>query len=79
MIELGEIGVKQVLSISLMVLFALGAMFFLGYRYAYEKAIGYANNELNKKVEELDTRYNLLNGDTNIFEGVEIPNGDEDG
>lgn len=46
-----EIG-KQEVSIALMILFAMSAMFFIGYKYAYDKAINYANEQIEEKVNE---------------------------
>ena len=43
---------KQEVSIALMILFAMTAMFFIGYRYAYDKAITYANEQIEEKVNE---------------------------
>lgn len=46
-----DIG-KQEVSIALMIFFALTAMFFLGYKFAYDKAIGYANEQIEEKISE---------------------------
>ena len=46
-----EIG-KQEVSIALIILFAMVAMFFLGYKLAYDKAINYANIKVEMMVAE---------------------------
>ena len=54
-----EIG-KQEVSIALMILFAMAAMFFIGYKYAYDKAITYANEQIEEKVNEFKINRGLI-------------------
>lgn len=54
-----EIG-KQEVSIALMILFAMTAMFFIGYNYAYSKAINYANEQIDEKVEEFKVDQRIM-------------------
>ena len=62
-----EIG-KQEVSIALMILFAMAAMFFIGYKYAYNKAIIYANEQIEEKVRDFKMSYGLMNqGDNPDF------------
>ncbi len=53
-----EIGRKEI-SIALVILFALVAMFFLGYQYAYTKAIVYANEQIEEQVNDFKAQYNI--------------------
>ena len=43
---------KQMISVALMILFFGITMFFIGYKYAYTKAINYANEQIEEKVNE---------------------------
>lgn len=54
-----EIG-KQEVSIALMILFTMAVMFFLGYKYAYDKAINYANEQIEEKVNEFRINQGLM-------------------
>ena len=73
-----EIG-KQEVSIALMILFALAAMFFLGYKYAYDKAIGYANEQIEERVNEFKAEYGIVNENQDFLLGnIELPKGDKD-
>ena len=68
-----EIG-KQEVSIALMILFALAAMFFLGYKYAYTKAIVYANEQIEEQVNEFKANYGIMEGNPDFTLGnIEIP------
>ena len=62
---------KEKISIALMILFALIAMFFLGYKYAYDKAITYANIQIEKNVEEFKANYNIKE-DNFMFKDMNI-------
>ena len=42
-----------------MILFALAAMFLIGYKYAYDKAIRYTNDQIDEKVNEFKMQYNI--------------------
>lgn len=56
-----EIG-KQEVSIALMIIFALVAMFFLGYKLAYDKAVTYANAEFREMEQEFNNMNQLKGG-----------------
>jgi len=60
-------------SIALMILFALIAMFFLGYQYSYSNAINYANIQIEESIEEFKADYNIKE-DNFMFKNIEIPN-----
>ena len=45
---MGDVSNKQLISIALMIMFALAAMFFIGYKLAYDKAIKYANEQISE-------------------------------
>ena len=60
-----EIG-KQEISIALMILFAMTAMFFIGYKYAYNKAIAYANEQIEDGINEYKMRYGMINNEDNM-------------
>ncbi len=76
-----EIG-KQEVSIALMILFAMTAMFFLGYKFAYDKAAVYANEQIEEKINEFRIHYGLIKIGDNpdfILGNIELPGGTEDG
>ena len=71
----GDISTKQLTSIALMILFMSISIFFLGYRYAYNKAINYANEQIEEKIKEFKVSYGIVSGNPDIFSGnIEIPN-----
>jgi len=51
---------KQLISVALMILFTMAAMFFIGYKFAYDKAIRYANEQIEDIKEDLEVRYNIM-------------------
>lgn len=55
-----EIG-RQEISIAFMILFAMVAMFFLGYKLAYDNAINYANEQIEDITSEHIAQYELIN------------------
>ncbi len=59
---------KQEVSIALMILFAMALMFFMGYKFAYTKAVNYANVQIEEKVNEFKIDYGIT-GDPSIFLG----------
>ena len=72
----GDIGTKQLVSIGLMIMFALAAMFFIGYQYAYSKAVSYANEQIEDKVTEFKMMYGIINKEDNqdfILGNIEFP------
>lgn len=57
-----------------MILFALSAMFFLGYKYSYNKAIKYANEQIEEKIENFKINQGLMNADLDVVLGnIELP------
>lgn len=50
---------KEMISVALMILFTMAAMFFIGYKYAYTKAITYANEQIEEKVNNFKMQYNI--------------------
>ena len=58
---IGNLETKQLISIALMIFFAMAAMFFIGYKYAYDQAITYANEQIVEKVNELKTELGIIN------------------
>lgn len=64
-----EIG-KREISIALMIFFALTAMFFLGYKFAYDKAITYANNQIEKNTKEFIINYGLISNPSILFGNI---------
>ena len=56
---LGEVSKTQLVSVALMIMFAMATMFFLGYRLAYGKAITYANDQIVEKIDEFKSQYNI--------------------
>ena len=73
-----EIGATEV-SVALMIMFAMAAMFFLGYRYAYGKAIIYANEQIEEKIEEFKVENNLIMPDVVLGNIPPINWSDKDG
>ena len=80
MIKVGqyEIG-REEISIGLMILFALFAMFFLGYKLAYTQAITYANEQLIELSEELSPKYEIIKGEVPTEFVLELPEDMKDG
>ncbi len=74
---IGEVSTKQLISVALMILFTMAAMFFMGYKYAYTKAINYANEQITKEVDAFKAIYGIVNQEENTdfilpsFGGVE--------
>ena len=57
-----------------MLLFAFTAVFFLGYKFAYDKANVHANNQIEEKMEELRNRYGFSqNPDFLLGNIIDIP------
>ena len=56
---LGEVSTTQLISVALMLLFAFTAIFFIGYKFAYDKAINYANEQIEEKVGEFKSNQGL--------------------
>ena len=56
---LGEVSKTQLLSVALMIIFTMAAMFFIGYKFSYDKAIRYANIKIEEEVGELREQYNV--------------------
>ncbi len=56
---IGDISTKQLISIALMILFTMAMIFFIGYKFAYGKAIRYANEQIEERVNEFKMSYNI--------------------
>lgn len=72
---------KEMISVGLMILFFGMAMFFIGYKYAYDKAVNYANEKIEEKVNEFKTNYGIVEQSKNpdVFLGnIELPVGGQD-
>ncbi len=70
---------KEKISIALMIIFAMAMMFFLGYKYAYDKSISYANEQIGEKVEEFKMMYGIQEGNTDFMLGnIDYPIGGKD-
>jgi len=54
-----EIG-RQEISIAFMILFAMVAMFFLGYKLAYDNAINYANEQIEDITKDYIAQRGLI-------------------
>ena len=66
---IGTLDNKQLISITLMILFALGAMLFIGYQLAYTKAISYANEQIDKEVNNFKMMYGIQEGNPDFLLG----------
>ena len=66
---IGTLSIKQLISIALMILFAMTAIFFLGYQYAYSKAITYANQQIREKVNDFKINSGLVSGNPDFILG----------
>jgi len=67
-----EIG-RQELSVALMILFAMAAMFFLGYKVAYGKAITYANEQIEIQVADFKSSYGLIKNPDYLLGNIQLP------
>ena len=71
---IGTLETKELVSIALMIMFAMAAMFFIGYYLAYSKAINYANEQIDERVNEFKSDYGLVNKNPDFILGnIEIP------
>ena len=61
-----KIGLQEV-SGALMILFAMAAMFFLGYQYSYSKAIRYANEQMDERIDEFKFNMDISRGENPDF------------
>jgi hypothetical protein len=73
MIKIGkyEIGREEV-SVALMIFFALGVMFLLGYKLAYTQAVGYANEQLQDIIEDYEFQSDIQDFKPLDFGNIEI-------
>lgn len=69
---IGELSTRELISIGLMIFFALAAMFFFGYKYAYDVAITYANEQIEERINEAREYLNIIDPDY-ILGNIEIP------
>ena len=60
---------KEMISIALMILFFGTAMFFIGYKYSYTKAITYANEQIEEKIEEYKVSKGIQEGNPDYILG----------
>ncbi len=49
---MGEVSTKQLISVALMILVTMAMIFFIGYKFAYDKAIRYATEQNEEKLKE---------------------------
>ena len=54
------------ISIASMIIFALIAMFFLGYYLAYDNAIINANDQINDVIHDYELQHNIISWNHNI-------------
>lgn len=59
----GTIGLREMISIGLMILFTCTVFFFLGYKMAYDRAVDYANKEIMKAREDFEFQSVIIDGD----------------
>ena len=67
-----EIG-KQEVSIALMIIFFGTAMFFLGYKLAYDKAINYANEQIEEKASQFKETYGIIKNPDILLGNMDLP------
>ncbi len=72
-IYIGTLSTKELIGIALMILFALAAMFFIGYKFAYTKAITYANEQIEERVNEFKADYGIGNNPDVFLGNISIP------
>ena len=69
----GDLDKKQLISIALMILFTMTAMFFTGYRYAYAKSVDYANEQIEQSIEDFKMMYGLQKNPDVSLGNIEFP------
>lgn len=76
MIQIGkwELG-REEISIALMIFFAMFAMFFLGYKLAYDQAIDYANEQIIEITEDFKREMGLVNQQEFVFDTIDFEEG----
>lgn len=80
MIKIGEYEIgRDEISIALMIMFAMAAMFFIGYKYAYDKAISYANEQITELTEDIQMKYGIIKEQKFDYPVIKIPGGVGDG
>ena len=70
---LGEVSNKQLISVTLMIMFAFATMFFLGYRMAYGKAINYANEQIEEGIDTFKKSIGFMGVTEFTFEAIKTP------
>ena len=71
---IGDVSKAQLISVALMILFMAAATFFIGYKYAYDNAISYANEQIEDSIKEFKVNQRLTNPDLILGNKIEIPN-----
>ena len=66
---MGEVSTKQLISVALMILFTMAMIFFIGYKFAYDKAIRYANEQIEEKIEEYRISRGIQGGNPDFILG----------
>lgn len=61
-----EIGRKEI-SIALMIMFAMVAMFWIGYYYSYSKAVAYANEQIKEKIDKFTVEKQIISNESKFF------------
>ena len=69
----GEVSKAQLISVALMIMFALAAMFLIGYKFAYDKAIRYANIQIEEISEKNRINEGLGTNPDFILGNIEPP------
>ena len=67
-----EIGRPEI-SIALVIFFAMVVMFFIGYYYAYTKAVTYANEQMEIKMDEFRRENDIFYNPDIILGNIELP------
>ncbi len=70
---MGEVSKAQLISVALMIMFALAAMFFIGYKFAYDKAIRYANEKISEAIEDVRFKSGIIQNPDFILGNIEPP------
>ena len=71
---MGEVSKAQLISVALMLLFAFAAIFFMGYKFAYDKAIRYANEQIEEISEKNKFNNRLITNPDLILGNIKPPN-----
>jgi len=73
--KLGQVEIDRGdISVILMIFFAMFAMFMLGYKFAYTKAVNYANEQIDSIISEYEAQKVIVDPN-NMFTGYELVEG----